>query len=61
MQSISTTLCCSVKIRVGLTQEEQDELRALREVISYLPSSVHPRKMERFTELLIRANALEPA
>lgn len=59
MRFISTTSSCSIDSILCLTQDEQDELRALREVISYLPSSVHPKKMERFTELLIRSNSLK--
>ena len=38
-----------------LTQEEWNELVALKEAINYNPASVHPDKMELFTELLVRS------
>lgn len=38
-----------------LTQEEWNELIALKEAINYNPASVHPDKMELFTELLVRS------
>lgn len=37
-----------------LTPLEWDELQALRRAISSYPASVHPDKMERFTELFAR-------
>jgi len=37
-----------------LTPLEWDELQALRRAISAYPASVHPDKMERFTELFAR-------
>lgn len=40
-----------------LTQEEWDELVVLKNAISYCPSSVHPVKMERFTQLFARTLA----
>jgi hypothetical protein len=51
MPFISTTSYCSLDSKSRLTQDEWDELFALKEAISYLPSSVHPSKMERFSEL----------
>ena len=37
------------------TQEEWNELVALKNAINYDPSSVHYDKMERFTELMVRS------
>lgn len=38
-----------------LTKEEWDELFALKEAINNNPATVHPKKMEKFTELLVRS------
>jgi hypothetical protein len=38
-----------------LTQEEWNELNALREAINYNPSQVCPQKMEKFTALFVRS------
>jgi hypothetical protein len=38
-----------------LTDEEWNELVALKEAINENPASVHPEKMELFTELLVRS------
>jgi hypothetical protein len=38
-----------------LTTEEWNELVALKNAINYNPASVHPKKMELFTELLVRS------
>jgi hypothetical protein len=38
-----------------LSTEEWNELVALKEAINYNPASVHPKKMELFTELLVRS------
>jgi hypothetical protein len=38
-----------------LTNEEWDELVALKNAINQNPASVHPEKMELFTELLVRS------
>ena len=38
-----------------LSTEEWDELVALKNAINYNPASVHPKKMELFTELLVRS------
>jgi hypothetical protein len=38
-----------------LTQEEWNELIALKDAINYNPASVHYDKMERFTELMVRS------
>lgn len=37
-----------------LTQEEWNELTVLKNAINDHPASVHPMKMERFTELFVR-------
>lgn len=50
MQFTSTTSC----YQVDLTQDEWDELIVLKDAISYSPSTVHPAKMERFTQLFAR-------
>lgn len=41
----------------NLTQEEWNELVALKNAINVNPASVHPEKMELFTELLVRSLA----
>jgi hypothetical protein len=38
-----------------LTNEEWDELVALKNAINDNPASVHYEKMERFTELMVRS------
>jgi hypothetical protein len=38
-----------------LTQDEWDEMVALKNAINQNPASVHPEKMEIFTELLVRS------
>jgi hypothetical protein len=38
-----------------LTKEEWDELVALKKAINDNPATVHPEKMEKFTELLVRS------
>jgi len=38
-----------------LTQEEWNELVALKNAINYNPSTVSPEKMEKFTELMVRS------
>jgi hypothetical protein len=39
----------------NLTQEEWNELVALKNAINQNPASVSPEKMELFTELLVRS------
>ena len=41
----------------NLSQEEWNELVALKDAIKQNPASVHPEKMELFTELLVRSLA----
>lgn len=38
-----------------LTLDERNELRVLKDAISFNPASVHFMKMERFTELFTRS------
>jgi hypothetical protein len=38
-----------------LTDSEWNELVALKDAINHNPASVHPEKMELFTELLVRS------
>jgi hypothetical protein len=39
----------------NLTEEEWNELIALKDAINHYPATVHPEKMEKFTELLVRS------
>jgi hypothetical protein len=39
----------------NLTAEEWDELVALKDAITYRPQSVSAKKMEKFTELMVRS------
>lgn len=39
----------------NLTDDEYQELDALRKAINDNPASVHPEKQERFTELFVRS------
>lgn len=38
-----------------MTQEEWNELNALKNAINDHPASVHPEKMERFTMLMVKS------
>ena len=38
-----------------MTQEEWDEMDAIRKAINYNPASVHPDKMEEFTRLFVQS------
>ena len=38
-----------------LTQEEWNELLALKEAITYAPQTVSAHKMEKFAELMVRS------
>ena len=44
-----------MEYKMELSTEEWDELVALKNAINYNPASVHPKKMELFTELLVRS------
>ena len=37
-----------------LTEEEQSEMKALREMLHFTPHAVHPDKMEKYTDYLVR-------
>lgn len=39
----------------NLSEEEWNELVALKNAINHNPASVHPEKMELFTELMVRS------
>ena len=39
----------------NLTDEEFNEMTALKKVINQSPQAVHPSKMEEFTEYLVRS------
>jgi hypothetical protein len=39
----------------NLTNEEWDELVALKDAITYSPQTVSAEKMEKFTELMVRS------
>jgi len=41
-----------------LTDTEWIEMIAIKQAISENPSSVHPRKMEYFTKLLVRSESI---
>ena len=43
------------KRQQNLTDDEYQELDALRKAINTNPASVHPEKQERFTELFVRS------
>ena len=38
-----------------ITNEEWEELNSLKSAINDYPATVHPMKMERFTELLVKS------
>lgn len=40
---------------LNFTKEEWNELVALKNAITYAPSSVSSEKMEKFTELMVRS------
>jgi hypothetical protein len=43
------------KGNIKLTEDEWDEMTALKEAINQLPQAVSPEKMETFTEYLVRS------
>ena len=51
----SKTMTLPSKGSTKLTDEEYQELDALRKAINDNPASVHPEKQERFTELFVRS------
>ena len=38
-----------------LTEEEQSEMKAIREMLHFTPHAVHPDKMEKYTNYLVRS------
>jgi len=56
---LEASMTYSAKRPEILTQEEWNEMDALRRAIKHNPASVHPEKMEKFTELLVRSWQLE--
>lgn len=40
--------------RQNMTQEEWDEMIAIKNAINYHPAAVHPDKMEEFTRLFVQ-------
>ena len=58
LKSTQSQLTIMTLSRTGteyLTEEEWNELNALREAINYYPHTVSPEKMEKFTELMVRS------
>jgi hypothetical protein len=58
LKSTQSQLAIMTLSRTGteyLTDEEWNELNALREAINYDPHTVSPEKMEKFTELMVRS------
>ena len=58
LKSTQSQLAIMTLSRTGteyLTDEEWNELNALREAINYYPHTVSPEKMEKFTELMVRS------
>jgi len=58
LKSTQSQLAIMTLSRTGteyLTEEEWNELNALREAINYDPHTVSPEKMEKFTELMVRS------
>ena len=56
---LETLMSYSFRHTQSLTDEEWNEMDALRRAIKDNPASVHPEKMEKFTELLVRSWQLE--
>ena len=56
---LETSMSYSSRHTQSLTNEEWNEMDALRRAIKDNPASVHPQKMEKFTELLVRSWQLE--
>lgn len=45
----------NMEVQMGLTDDEWHEMAAIKRAINDYPASVHPEKMERFTELFVRS------
>ena len=50
----SKTMTFISKTTNNLTAEEKSEMEALRELMQFSPNSVHPDKMEKYTNYLVR-------
>lgn len=48
------------EVLMGISDEEWNELNALKKAINLNPASVHWDKMEKFTELLVKSWYYEP-
>jgi len=44
-----------MQMSMSLTEEEREEMQALKSAINEYPASVIPEKQERFTELFVRS------
>ena len=51
----SKTMTFISKTTDHLTTEEMSEMEALRELMQFSPNSVHPDKMEKYTNYLVRS------
>ena len=49
------TMTLSKTGTANLTTEEWNELLALKDAITYAPQTVSAKKMEKFTELMVRS------
>ena len=45
----------NMEVQMSLTDDEWNEMAAIKQAINDHPASVHPDKMERFTELFVRS------
>lgn len=45
----------NMEVQMSLTNDEWNEMAAIRRAINDHPASVHPDKMERFTQLFVRS------
>ena len=57
----SKTMTYISKTTDPLTAEETSEMEALREMMKFTPHAVHPDKMEKYTNYLVRSmKKMEP-
>jgi len=49
------TMTFSSRKATTLTDDEWNEMTALKDAINTNPATVHPEKMEKFTEYLVRS------
>ena len=50
----SKTMTFITKTTDHLTTEEMSEMEAIREMLQFTPHAVHPDKMEKYTNYLVR-------